>query len=249
MLKAVREAKVHTSWVNPYAPYEHALARFVEGLLGKLAPNRFLQDFLPLMRRIARHGCINSLAQTLLKLTSPGVPDFYQGTELWQLALVDPDNRRAVDYPMREHALDALRHADPHALLESWPSGRVKLWLVARVLALRRERAAWFERAGYLPIAAQGAHAARLLAYARTGDGALLVSVVPRLWSALSSNEAQWPLGALWGDTRLALPRAAGGWRNVLTGERIAAEPGGDAATVAMRDVLAAFPVALLEPA
>ena len=249
MLKAVREAKVHTSWVNPYAPYEQALSRFIDGLLGRLEGNRFIQDLEPLAQRLAHHGCVNSLAQTLVKLTSPGVPDFYQGTELWQLALVDPDNRRPVDYALRERLLDALAdETDPRSLLASWRDGRVKLWLTARVLALRRERAAWFERAGYRPIAAHGAHATRLAAYTRDGEDGLLVTVVPRLWSPLVQDEFQWPLGDVWSDTRLHLPGNAA-WRNVLTGERLSGEATGKATRVAMRDVLATFPVALIEPA
>ncbi|HEY1326124.1 MAG TPA: malto-oligosyltrehalose synthase [Casimicrobiaceae bacterium] len=248
VLKAVREAKVHTSWVNPYAPYEQALARFVDGLLGRREANRFLQDFLPLAARIARHGCVNSLAQTLVKLTSPGVPDFYQGTELWQLALVDPDNRRPVDYALRERMLDEVREADPAALLESWPTGRVKLWLIARVLALRRERAAWFERAGYVPIATAGTHASRVVAYARSREGRLLVVVVPRLWTALSGESAQWPLGASWSDTCLLLPDAARDWRNVLTGALVSARAEANGTRMMLADALAAFPVALVEP-
>jgi (1->4)-alpha-D-glucan 1-alpha-D-glucosylmutase len=250
MQKAAREAKAHTSWVNPYAPYEAALERFVDGLLGRVEGNRFLQDFEPLARRVAHHGCVNSLAQTLVKLTSPGVPDFYQGTELWQLALVDPDNRRPVDYALREHLLRALgEDADPAALLAAWRDGRVKLWLTARVLALRRERAAWIGRAGYLPVRAQGAHATRLCAYARSGDGRLLVTVVPRLWAPLVQDDAQWPLGSRWGDTRLTLPGGAAQWRNLLTGEAVAGEASGNATRVALSAVLATFPLALLEPA
>jgi (1->4)-alpha-D-glucan 1-alpha-D-glucosylmutase len=249
MLKAAREAKVHTSWVNPYAPYEAALARFVEGLLGRLDGNRFLQDFVPLARRVAHHGCVNSLAQTLVKLTSPGVPDFYQGTELWQLALVDPDNRRPVDYAVRERLLGALADAtDPAALLAAWPDGRVKLWLIARVLALRRERADWFRGAGYLRVAVQGAHATRICAYARTGDGTRLVTVIPRLWSALVRDEGQWPLGERWAETHLVLPGKPTAWRNVLTGARLAGDAGASATRLALAEVLATFPVALLEP-
>jgi (1->4)-alpha-D-glucan 1-alpha-D-glucosylmutase len=131
-------------------------------------------------------------------------------------------------------------------LLAAWPDGRVKLWLIARVLALRRERAAWFERAGYLPLKAQGAHATRLCAYARSGEGRLLCTIVPRLWAPLVRDEGQWPLGDTWDDTRVALPAAA--WRNLLTGQELHGETSGNATRLALADVLATFPVALLEP-
>src|SRR5438045_9411371 len=114
----------------------------------------------------------NSLAQVVLKIASPGVPDFYQGTELWDLSLVDPDNRRPVDYALRRRLIDELaREATPAALLARWSDGRVKLWLMARLLALRKRRAAWIERAGYLPIATHGPPATRLCAYARSSEG------------------------------------------------------------------------------
>jgi (1->4)-alpha-D-glucan 1-alpha-D-glucosylmutase len=249
MQKAAREAKVHTSWVNPHAQYEGALARFIDGLLGTLEPNRFLQEFLPLQARIAHHGCVNSLAQIAIKLTSPGMPDVYQGTELWDLSLVDPDNRRPVDYAYRQRLLAEMEDATGAGLLSAWSDGRVKLWLMARLLALRRHRAAWFERAGYLPVAVHGAHATRTCAYVRKGEGALLLVAVPRLWMSIVREPGQWPLGPdVWGDTGLAVPGNAGAWRNALTGERIDATQAENIARLAMGDVLATFPVAVLEP-
>jgi len=256
MQKAVREAKVHTSWVNPHPAYEAALARFVDGLLAGVEGNRFLQDFLPLARLAARNGCVNSLAQAAVKLTSPGVPDTYQGTELWDLSLVDPDNRRPVDYAHRHTLLRALmarEGEDPRALaaelLDAWPDGRVKLWLTWRLMALRRSRAAWLERAGYRPIAVHGEHARRVCAYARTGEGTLIAVIVPRLWLDLVPEGRDWPLGDLWGDTRLTLPGGLRAWRNVLTGERGSAPSSEETFRLALRDVLASFPVAVLEPA
>jgi (1->4)-alpha-D-glucan 1-alpha-D-glucosylmutase len=256
MQKAAREAKVRTSWVNPHPGYEAALARFVDGLLGSLEGNRFLLDFLPLARLAARNGCVNSLAQTAVKLTSPGVPDTYQGTELWDLSLVDPDNRRPVDYAHRESLLRELAARegdDPRALaaelLDAWPDGRVKLWLTWRLMSLRRTHARWLERAGYRPMAAHGEHARRVCAYARTGDRSLLAVIVPRLWLDLVPGEAGWPLGELWGDTRVTLPDGLRGWRNALTGERAVATPSDETQHLALRDVLTTFPVAVLEPA
>jgi (1->4)-alpha-D-glucan 1-alpha-D-glucosylmutase len=256
--KATREAKVHTSWVNPHPGYEAALVRFVEGALAQPVRNRFVQDFRIAHRRIARHGCVNGLAQLLVKLTSPGVPDTYQGTELWDLNLVDPDNRRPVDYRQRAPWLQAMiaaggRDATAQAreLLEHWPDGRVKLWLTWRLLSLRRERATWFERAGYLPVNAVGTHAARVCAYARSGEGALLLCVVPRLWMALARDDAPWPLGAAaWADTALEVPGAPRAWRNLLTGEVVEAGAAGGAgdstSRLALGSVLSTFPVAAL---
>jgi (1->4)-alpha-D-glucan 1-alpha-D-glucosylmutase len=252
MLKAVREAKAITSWVNPNAAYEAALARFVDGLLGTLEGNRFIADFVPLQQRLARIGCVNSLAQTLVKHTSPGVPDTYQGTELWDLSLVDPDNRRPVDYRLRTAMLDGVARdgVDGRALLETWADGRVKLWLTWKLLELRRRRADWIERAGYLPIPVTGSECARVCAYARSGDGALLLCVVPRLWSDLVRDDAAWPVGTpLWGDTALVLPRNGDAWRNALTGEIVRTTAEGDSHRLALGEALATFPVGVFEPA
>ena len=134
-------------------------------------------------------------------------------------------------------------------LLAHWYDGRVKLWLTWRLLQLRKARAAWFEHAGYSPIASQGIHARRLCAYARVADNASLVVVVPRLWLDLATTEDDLPLGARWGDTTLLLPGAHAQWRNVLTGAIVDGAPEGRRAKVAMADVLATFPVAVLEPA
>jgi (1->4)-alpha-D-glucan 1-alpha-D-glucosylmutase len=255
MLKAVREAKVHTSWVNNHPEYEAALARFIDGLLGTLTANRFLDEFVPAQRRIARHGCVNSLAQTLVKLTSPGVPDTYQGTELWDLSLVDPDNRRPVDYALRARYLEQVTAArdDPAGyavdLLESWPDGRIKLWLTARLLRLRRERAGFFERAGYAPVRVDGTAARHVCAYARGVGDAMLVTVVPRLWMALTGDSDAWPVGgAAWGDTTLRIRGTRILWRSVLTAETVAARATAQEARIALGDALKMLPFALLEP-
>jgi (1->4)-alpha-D-glucan 1-alpha-D-glucosylmutase len=253
MQKAVREAKAHTSWVNPQPAYEAALARFIDGLLGTLEPNQFIQDFLLLQRKLALVGCINSLSQTVIKLTSPGVPDTYQGSELWDLSLVDPDNRRPVDYALREQMLRDLCVADTGGvraaeLLTNWSEGHIKLWVTWRLLELRRRRATWLERAGYLPIAVQGTHARRVCAYARSDDDMLLLCVVPRLWLDLVREPALWPIGAvIWGDTSLALPKRGLAWRNVLTNETAQAELNGEGTRLALGAALSSFPVGVFE--
>src|SRR5260370_27051085 len=185
-------AKRRTSWVNPSQPYDGAVGAFIRGLLAPDGP--FLPAFRPFQRLVAAHGAVNSLAQTLLKLTVPGVPDFYQGTELWDLALVDPDNRRPVDFARRQALLEALRAriaADAAAgtdatalcaeLLAHSPDRRLKLFLTHRALALRRERAPLFAVGGYRALGADGPGADHLLALARADGTDAVVAAVPRL--------------------------------------------------------------------
>jgi (1->4)-alpha-D-glucan 1-alpha-D-glucosylmutase len=258
MQKAVREAKVHTSWINPNPQYEGALQAFIDGLLTPLAPNPFLQDFLVAQAHVARYGCLNSLSQVLLKLTSPGVPDLYQGTEVWDFSLVDPDNRRPVDYKRRAAMLKTLVDTfadarDParaaRALLDQWTDGRVKLWLNWRILAWRARHAAWFESTSYIPLTVRGLQKEHICAFARAHRSGWLLSIAPRLYVALTNAKAGWPLGAaVWRDTALVLPSTAPmQWENVLTGASCAAEPDGEAgARLSVASVLNAFPVALL---
>jgi (1->4)-alpha-D-glucan 1-alpha-D-glucosylmutase len=243
MQKAAREAKTRTSWVNVNTPYEDALARFVDGALGALDPNPFIADWLALEPRIALAGCVNSLAQAAIRLTAPGVPDTYQGTELWDDSLVDPDNRRAVDYARRAALLQGVQDADPAALLAQWRDGRVKLRLVWQLLALRRSHEEFFARAGYAGWRAKGAHAASMCAFARRRGDVEIACIVPRLWQAMVGDTPRWPLGAeLWKDTRVAIPGAARAWRNVLTGEAFDA-----VRELPLGSVLSTFPVAVLE--
>jgi (1->4)-alpha-D-glucan 1-alpha-D-glucosylmutase len=246
MQKAAREAKVHTSWMNVQPEYEAALARFIDGALGPLEHNPFIADFLPLQSRIAKAACVNGLAQTAIKHTSPGVPDTYQGAELWELSLVDPDNRRAVDYAIREAMLRDIDTRTGSQWLAQWEDGGVKLWLASRLLALRKRRAQWFERAGYTPIPVRGTHEQRVCAYLRAGDGAYVLCVVPRVWQAITS---EWPIGDAWGDTTLVLPRSLHELRNALTGETCRAQLVDEDCHLRMSDALATFPVGVLESA
>src|SRR5213079_185765 len=148
MAKALREAKLNTSWIQPNEAWDAAMRDFVAKVLDPLPRNKFLPGFLPIAQEIARLGAINSLTQTLLKLTSPGVPDIYQGNEVWDYSLVDPDNRRAVDYDRRRDMLQALSTATPRKL-QTWPDGQIKLFLIQRVLRFRREHADLFQRGEY----------------------------------------------------------------------------------------------------
>jgi (1->4)-alpha-D-glucan 1-alpha-D-glucosylmutase len=255
MQKAVREAKRHTSWLHPNAAYEEALAHFIDALLDPRSANAFLDDFVPAQARLARFGFCNGLAQTLLKLVAPGVPDCYQGSELWDLRLVDPDNRGAVDYDARRAALDAVAAIDVDApggaakvrtLCDTLDDGRAKLHVIARALGVRARRPDLFAIGGYVPLRVAGARASHAVALARTLGTDALVAVVPRLVVGLLEGRADvLPLGAgVWQDTRIALPPSHGRWRNVLTGATAEADAA-NGAPLAL--VLADFPVALLE--
>jgi (1->4)-alpha-D-glucan 1-alpha-D-glucosylmutase len=224
MQKAMREAKLQTSWVANNEGYEDALNKFIELALGDLEFTADLESFVGGVRYA---GQMNSLSQTLLKYTAPGVPDLYQGGELWDLSLVDPDNRRPVDYALRRRLLSEMRGLNAAQVMARMDDGLPKLWVIHHALHLRGEQPAWFgAEAAYTPLAATGDASDRVIAYLR-GDSVL--TVAPR-W-----NRAAKP----WGDTALELP--AGRWRNRLSGAEFT---GGQAL---MHDLLAEFPVALLE--
>lgn len=224
MLKAAREAKSHTSWTDPVPAYEDALKAFVSRIL---KDPEFLEDIETFVKPLVPLGRINSLSMALLKFTAPGVPDIYQGNELWDLSLVDPDNRRPVDYDLRRRLLGELDHLSPQDILARSDEGLPKLWLTRQALHLRRRRPSVFADGEYQPLAAQGEQAKHVIAFARAGQ---VVTVVPRLVIPLQND---------WGDTSLALP--PGPWRNQLTGERIEQD------TVSVAALLDRFPVALLE--
>jgi (1->4)-alpha-D-glucan 1-alpha-D-glucosylmutase len=227
MEKATHEAKVHTSWLAPVPRYEEALRAFVFGVLGD-AP--FTDDLERFVEPIVEMGHLNSLAQKLLCLTAPGVPDLYQGSELWDLSLVDPDNRRPVDYALRARLLEELQALGPRAASVAWErraEGLPKLLVVWRTLRLRSECPALFDGAGYEPLEVAGEKARHLVAFCR-GGGAVIV--VPRLVARL---------GGGWEGVTVSLP--AGRWVDRFT--EVAVD-GGD---VRAGDLLAGFPVALLE--
>ena len=251
LLKVVHEAKVHTSWINPDERYDAAIAAFAEAVLDPTRSQGFLDDFTAFHARIAHFGALNSLAQTLIKITAPGVPDFYQGTELWDLSLVDPDNRRPVDFSLRRRLLGDLERALATTtdraslafeLFKDKQDGRVKLYLIREALAFRRARPALFSSGEYRPLETRGALAEHLCAFARVADGAAALTVVPRLL-ARRAVEAP-PLGPeYWQDTALVVPAELGArFVNALTGERL--ETRGDA--LGLGAVFAHFPVALL---
>ncbi|ALA20598.1 hypothetical protein AL346_23255 (plasmid) [Chelatococcus sp. CO-6] len=233
--KALREAKRHSSWLNVNTGYEAAAKQLLAGLIVPGSP--FLDAFAPLARRLARLGAAASLSRTVLKCTVPGVPDIYQGCEFWDLSLVDPDNRRAVDYAARRAALDVAARAGPADLLRDWRSGAVKQALLARLLQLRAAHPALFAQGDYRPLAVSGARERHGLAFMRGAEGARLVVVVGRLFAALlDEDEGLLPPAEIWHDTAVDLP--PGTWTDVLTGRR--AQRG------ALRELFARLPVAVL---
>jgi len=214
MLKAVREAKVLTSWMAPNAAYEEGVTTFVRHALDASRTNPFLQSFLEFHRRLAPLGVRNSLVQTALKLTVPGVPDIYQGAELWDLNLVDPDNRRPVNYTARRRALTTLEERDVSDLLSAWEDGEVKLRLVRSLLRLRSADEALFKMGSYEPITAQGPQSDRVCAFLRRGGDSTLITAAA-LWPARGTDQLR-------GDT---LPRSPDDdrrpWTDVLTGRKV----------------------------
>ncbi|MFZ3376189.1 MAG: malto-oligosyltrehalose synthase, partial [Chthoniobacterales bacterium] len=202
MAKALNEAKLNTSWIRPNEDWLGAMRDFVAKILEASSKNKFLPNFLPVVEEIARLGAINSLTQTLLRLTSPGVPDIYQGNEIWDFSLVDPDNRRPVDYRRRRKMLASIGKAKPEELLQSWPDGRIKMFLIQRVLQFRREHADLFQCGNYLPLKASGNHADCCISFARQLHDEWIVVIAPRFSSRIGFP----PVGERWKDTSLELP-------------------------------------------
>jgi (1->4)-alpha-D-glucan 1-alpha-D-glucosylmutase len=259
MLKALHEAKVHTSWINPNPPYDEAVQQYVAKILEAQTNEVFLDDFRTFQRRISHYGLFNALSQTLLKITTPGVPDTYQGTELWDFSLVDPDNRRPVDYSRRHRMLQELRTsmaavrddrlALAQELLASRADGRIKLYVTALALNCRRGHPGLFATGEYLPARVTGAKHEHIFAFSRRrGDRAAIV-VLPRLIARLLSDGHEVPVGrAVWQDTRLRVPGIdpEQPWRHVFTGESICFALEDGQPTLAVGELMAHFPVALL---
>ncbi|MEO8714280.1 MAG: malto-oligosyltrehalose synthase, partial [Acetobacteraceae bacterium] len=236
--KALHEAKLRTSWLAPDAAYEEAARSFLDAVMDD---DGFAAEAAGFAARIGPAGAINGLAQVVLKLTVPGVPDLYQGTEFWDQSLVDPDNRRPVDFAARMTALEAAEA--PAALAQTWRDGRVKQAAIARVLTLRRQAPELFARGDYTPIAAAGPCAKRVIAFARRdGDAALLV-VVARLPFGLAVDSRLHVAPATWAGTTLPLPA----WLNTRTLRDVIDEAGHRAArALPVGAMLAGLPVAVL---
>ena len=236
MIKAVREAKQQSSWSNPDTAYEAALQRFVQMVLDATRTNPFLVEFHSFVESLSRLGAINSLSQLVLKLTVPGVPDIYQGGELWDFSLVDPDNRRPVDWSARRALLDETACASVVDLAREWQDGREKLFVVRRLLDLRRRHPQLFAEGDYQPLEAEGERSNHLCAFSRNHLGKAVVAAVPRLVYQLFADHA----GTAWGATEIRLPPGRE-WRDVFTGREFE-----DQDRVWASDLFADFPVCVL---
>lgn len=255
MLKALREAKQNTSWINRNTDYENAVSSFVKALLSPREQNRFLNDFIPFQRRIARIGLWNSLSQTLLKLTCPGVPDIYQGNDLWDFSLVDPDNRRPVDYSLRQQLFASLRElgSEPDSvsvakLLETPEDGRIKLYLIWKTLCLRKDHPDLFQHGEYVPLEIQGSKANHAVAFLRRFRDTSILVVAPRLVASLLNDLEVPPTGAeVWNETNILLPPGgiSKGYLNVYTGSALDEQETNTTSTIRLSNALAEFPVAL----
>lgn len=249
LLKAIKEAKSNTSWTEPNAAYESATKEFVEAVLDP-ANQEFLKDFSTFQSTVAFFGRLNSLSQLLLKITSPGVPDFYQGAELWDLNLVDPDNRRPVDYQLRQGMLAQIKRstATPDYLRDltdaGAQSGLIKLFATHRALRSRTEHRDLFDHGEYIPLAVEGSRKRHICAFARKSDSQIAIVVVPRLLWSLMNGRLELPsTEAIWADTRILLPFRNSSGINIFTGEEIRTD--GPGALSAAR-ALSHFPIALL---
>lgn len=223
MEKAVREAKVHTSWRQPDPDYERVVMEFVKNVLGD---SDFISDLEEFMAPLIEAGRINSLSQTLIKMTAPGIPDFYQGSELWDLSLVDPDNRRPVDFELRRRLLSLMKGLSPEEIIDKMDQGLPKLWVIHRVLELRQRMREIFDTGAYRPLYASGPKASHAFAFMR---GEKVITLVPRFVLSLNGN---------WDDTRIEIPE--GRWLNRLTGIPL---NGGQRL---VEEILSFFPVAVI---
>ena len=254
MLKAAREAKQHTSWIRPNPAHEEALSHFVGAILEESGTNRFRRDFTNFQKKIAHYGALNGLSTLLLKIASPGVPDFYQGTELWNFSLVDPDNRRPVDFQRQTQLLNELQWKEASGsvslagdVLAHWQDGCIKLYLTWKALNFRRAHREVFSEGVYLPLESTGKRKENVCAFARRRGQSWAVVAVPRMVTRLV-EVGKFPFGkSVWGADGLRLPSdSPSRWVNVLTGESVQATTARRQKLLRLHSVFHSFPVALL---
>jgi (1->4)-alpha-D-glucan 1-alpha-D-glucosylmutase len=254
MVKVLREAKVNSSWIAPNLPYEEACLIFIDLILNREGENTFLDDFEPFQKKISRYGMFNSLSQTLLKIGSPGIPDFYQGTDMWDFSLVDPDNRRPVDYEVRQRLLRGLKTAETEKgarqlcreLSVSMEDGRIKLYAIAKALKCRRLNRAVFDNGRYIPLEVTGFGKNNVVAFLRASGRQTACIVVPRLLSTMA-GEGRLPFGPVWKDTFVIIPSDEPlRYRNIYTEEVLGTVDRLGATGIPMSELLSDFPVALL---
>jgi (1->4)-alpha-D-glucan 1-alpha-D-glucosylmutase len=242
VVKALREAKLITSWHNPNEPYEAACCAFARGLLDR-SPNPFLSDFREFVTGIAFAAMLSGLSQTVLRLTVPGIPDTYQGGEVWDHSLVDPDNRAPVDFVRRQALLESASSADIGDLMACWPDGRIKLLTLRTLLRLRRERPAVFRDGLYEPLTTTGHHADRLIGFARRAGKEMALVLAGRHFISLLGIDARFYRAHAWGDTAVGFSHDLHGeWRDALSGATMSFAEGSSSADSA----LALMPVAVL---
>ena len=254
LIKAAREAMVHTRWVAPQLDHENGLLAFLDAILDEAGNREFIKDFRQLQSRLAYFGALNSLSQLLLKIASPGVPDFYQGTELWDFSLVDPDNRRPVDFARRTRLLKDLKQQEEKGrgalvagLLSHWQDGRLKLYVTSRGLKLRRTYPEVFRQGAYLPIAVRGQRQNQVLALARRQGQDWVLAVAGRFFTTLTPA-GQPPTGReVWGDTEVILPpEAPVAWEDIFTGRVCEAREAATLKHLPLQKVLQHLPLAFL---
>jgi (1->4)-alpha-D-glucan 1-alpha-D-glucosylmutase len=249
LVKASREAKTYSSWLNPNEEYEKAFQNFAEKILMKSAENKFFDDFFSFQTKIAHYGLFNALSQTLIRLTSPGVPDIYQGSEMWNFSLVDPDNRRPVDFDLRKKYLREIKEAESantnkylKKILNSKNDGRIKLYTIYKVLNHRNNNPGLFLEGSYIPLNPEGNYGNNVIAFARKKDSKWSITIVPRFLTELI-DEDELPLGIqIWGNTNLQIPAKIKKWVNILTGETVYQN-----GEILIGDVFKSFPAAVLE--
>jgi (1->4)-alpha-D-glucan 1-alpha-D-glucosylmutase len=246
VIKAIREAKVHTTWLTHNTEYETAFTRFVESVLDPSEQNEFLQTFIPFQQKVADYGIFNSLSQTLLKITAPGVPDFYQGVELWELSLVDPDNRRPVDFEQRRSLLKDLKSRAKtdlstllSQLLDTRHDGRIKLFLTFQALQARKGHFELFQQGDYWPLEVTGKFKNHVIAFARKFEDRFALTIVPRFLTDLT-EPGKPPIGSVWQDTSIQLPEISTHWKDTISGQIL------ESRDVALAQILQQFPVSLL---
>jgi (1->4)-alpha-D-glucan 1-alpha-D-glucosylmutase len=257
MLKAIREAKVNTSWISPNVSYEEGLLKFIESILSN---NLFIRDFEMLQKKVAYFGLFNSLSQTLLKITSPGIPDFYQGTEIWDFSLVDPDNRRPVNFDLRKELLARLKKkmgvsgADLKELVKDlmrgWKDGTPKLYVTYKALNYRKENHLLFKDGNYIPLETEGNLKDHICAFARQKEGTTVLIIMPRFLTHLIRDTEEMPLGGhVWKESYVVLPNEINGgtFRNLFSDEIIEKVKRNGEDLLSLGEVFAHFPVAMLE--
>ena len=259
MVKALREAKVTSSWLNPDEAYEEAVLTFLERILSPTPTNAFLEDFLPFQQRISGYGILNSLAQVFIKTVAPGVPDLYQGTELWTLTLVDPDNRNPVDYASHEKRLAELQDLQQKLppidliqfLVQHADNGLIKMYLTTTILHYRQQHPSLFLKGSYQPLDAHGEREQHICGFLRREGANACLVIVPRFFTQLTPNPSNFPVGkSVWGQTGISLPSdfAIRSFRNLFTQEIVTPQKDSDVVELDMTTLFSHFPFALLEP-